>query len=118
MEQIKTQTEQKLKELDAKYVVVDKVGKSFGFLAYATIGIFILFITFGDIMKIFKLISLKFRKPTSNEQKEMTAKLKMKENEKKLTNADLQKLKSLDERIDKLVQFYKASKKRTAINSV
>jgi hypothetical protein len=104
-----------LKELEAKYAVVDRVGKSFGFLAYATIGIFTLFITFGDILKLFKFILLKFKKQTVNSSKNVNVPKQKMLLERKLTKADVKKLTYLEERIDNFrVEVYTANKQRNS----
>lgn len=61
LEQIKNQTQEKLKKLEEKYSTMDKVGSSFAGLAYATIGVFLFFIAIGDFVRFFKYISQKLR---------------------------------------------------------
>jgi hypothetical protein len=116
---IKTETEQKLKDLGIKHAVGRKVGKSFGFLVYAIVGLFIFFITFSDIAKVYIYCSSKFKKQQANRQKDVTAQQKNRDFQNKFSDADLQKLNSLDERIYQLqVDFYKATTQKNSINPV
>jgi hypothetical protein len=97
---IQEQTKAELKKLEGKYETIDKVSKSFAFLAYVSIGVFICFITIGDFMKLFKF-SLKLLKQYKTNAKKtiFSSKNTQVVSKKDSSQVDPDKLKNLDKRI-------------------
>jgi len=111
--QIQRKTQEELKKLEAKYSVTDKVGTSFAVLAYVFIGLFILFIVFGDFIKIFEFVSNKLNCKSILSNKNFVPYLKRQSKFSTDKPVDPAKLRDLDERIFKFqVEYKKAYHKK------
>jgi hypothetical protein len=115
LSQIQNKTQEELKKLAAKYSVTDKVGTSFAVLAYAFIGLFILFVISSDFIKLFKFFWNKVESLYSNTDlkgNKIGDHLNLKNKlitRKDQDTIDPTKLKDLDKRIFKLQLEYSKS---------